>query len=420
MTPVPTTRPTRRTVLAGALTATGLGLAGCGTGGRSAITLYQSKPEAISYFSQLAGDFNESQSSVRVVHDVSTNLSASFVRNNPPDVGCLNYNLEMARFMERGALSDLGDMEEASWIRDDVQELADQYATYEGRTSVLPYSVMAAAVIYNRQIFDEHGLEVPETWDQLIEVCETLQDADVTPFYGTFLDPWTVSQGLFDYTVGGMVDVADFFAQMHEQGGDVTPDSEISFSQTLREPIDRMVELLQYHNPDAGSRGYGDGNTAFANGAAAMYLQGPWALGEIDNVGTDIDVGTFPLPMTDDPADRRIRVNIDLSLWVPELSNDVEAGREFVHYLMQPEIQHPYNEAYLGFSTTDDAPEVTDERIAPLQTYYDDARFYMGPSQFIPLTIPAENYFQAIATGSDPQSILATLDDDWARLAYRQ
>ena len=63
--------------------------------------------------------------------------------------------MEMARFMERGALSDLSDMPEADRILPEVQELVDQYATYPGRTSVLPYSVMAASVIYNKQIFED-------------------------------------------------------------------------------------------------------------------------------------------------------------------------------------------------------------------------------------------------------------------------
>ena len=109
---------------------------------------------------------------MRVTLDTASNLSAGFLRGNPPDVGLLNYNMEMARFMERGALSDLSDMPEADRIRPEVQELVDQYATYPGRTSVLPYSVAAASVIYNVQIFEDNGIEVPTTWDELIAACD--------------------------------------------------------------------------------------------------------------------------------------------------------------------------------------------------------------------------------------------------------
>lgn len=415
------TRVSRRTFLAaagGALTA--IGLAGCAPASAApTITFHQSKPEAVPYFRDLASKFTASQDRYRVLHDMATNLSASFVRSSPPDLGCLNYNLEMARFMERGALSDLSDLPEAGSVRHDVLDLTNWYPTYPGRTSVIPYSVMAASVIYNRRIFEANGLAVPTTWNEFIEVCERLKAAGATPIYGTFRDPWTIAQGLFDYTVGGMVDVRAFYSKMHEVGEDAGPDSEVSFQKTLLEPVQRMVQLTKYVNPDASSRGYGDGNTAMAQGQAAMYFQGPWAFGEIEKAGTDLELGTFPLPMTDSPADLKVRVNIDLSLWVPEAANGQQGARAFLQYLMQPDIQNTYNAQFLGFGTSKDAPPVTDPRIVEMQKYYDDGRFYMGASQFIPNTIPAANYIQSIIGGADPQGTLRRMDADWARLAFR-
>ncbi|PWC06727.1 carbohydrate-binding protein [Mycetocola zhujimingii] len=378
-----------------------------------------SKPEAIPFFRDLVTQFNSEQSEVEVTLDTASNLSAGFLRGNPPDVGLLNYNMEMSRFMERGALSDLSDMPEADRIRPEVQDLVDQYATYPGRTSVLPYSIAAASVIYNVQVFEDNGIEVPTTWSELIAACETLEAAGITPIYSTFQEPWTVAQGLFDYTVGGSVDVAGFFEKMNDLGTEVGPDSPVSFEKTLKEPVEKMVELAAFSNGNAASRTYGDGNVAFANGEAAMLLQGPWALGEIAKTNEDLELGTFPLPATDDPDDLRVRVNLDLALWIPEISDAKEAAREFVSFLMQPDIMDEYNAAYLGFGTTTDAAPVTDERILGMQEYYDDGRFYQGASQRVHLSIPTQNYVQAIATGADVEATLSRLDSDWARLALR-
>ncbi len=421
--PLSTWSPSRRTFLtaagvAGAVAAAPW-LTGCTASGQETITFYQSKPEAVSYFSKLAEEFTASQSKYRILHDISTNLSASFVRSNPPDLGMLNYNLEMARFMERGALSDLGDLPQAATIRPDIVELTKAYPQYENRISVLPYSAMAASVIYNKRIFADNGVEVPTTWDQLLNVCETLKGKGVTPFYATFMDSWTIMQGWFDYPAGGMVDISEFYKKMNEIGVNVGPDSEVSFQKTMLEPVKKMVALTKYINSDAASRGYGDGNTAFANGAAAMILQGPWAFSEFDKVGKQLDLGTFPFPATNNADDLKVRVNIDLSLWVPEAANGKEGAREFLKFLMQPSIQDPYNAKFLGFGTTKDAPPVTDERIIGMQPYYNSGKFYMGASQFIPNNIPAPNYFQSIALGAEPEPLLAQLDRDWARLAFR-
>lgn len=421
MTPMNHDHPkiSRRGLLASAAgIMAGSTLASCAPGART-VLFHQSKPEAVPYFGDLADRFTGSQGSYRILHDIATNLSASFVRNNPPDLGMLNYNLEMARFMERGALSDLSDLPEASRILDNIVELSRSYPQYEDRTSVIPYSAMAASVIYNKRIFADNNLEVPQTWDALIEVCERLKGAGITPIYATFLDTWTIMQGWFDYPVGGMIDVAGFYRTMNELGPEVSPDSEVSFSNVMLEPVRRMVELTRYINDDARSRTYGDGNTAFANDQAAMILQGPWAFGEFEKAGTDQDLGTFPFPATNATDDLKVRVNIDLALWVPEAADAKEGAREFLQYLMQPEVQHPYNAQFLGFGTTKDAPAVTDPRIIGMSEYYEQGRFYMGASQFIPKNIPAYNYFQAIVLGADPEPLLAQLDRDWARLAFR-
>ncbi|MFM9587399.1 extracellular solute-binding protein, partial [Streptomyces caniscabiei] len=85
-----------------------------------------------------------------------------------------NYNFEVARFVERCALTDLAGTRAAAGTRPDLQPLMDQYGSCPGRISALPYSVMAASVIYNKDLFAQYGLDVPQTWDELIAVCETL------------------------------------------------------------------------------------------------------------------------------------------------------------------------------------------------------------------------------------------------------
>ena len=239
-----------------------------------------SKPEAIPYFRDLIAKFNASQSDVEVIFDTSSNLQAGFLRGNPPDLGLLNYNMEMARFMARGALSDLQDMPEAGRILPAVQELVNHLAAYPGRTSVLPYSVMAASVIYNKQIFADNDVEVPETWDDFLAVCEKLKAAGVDPIYSTFKDAWTVSQGLFDYTVGGMVDVAAFYQPAAQGGHQRRPDSKVSFTKDLTEPVSRM-EMLARSTPTRMPRAAGTvtatSPSARARGRCTSRVRGPSA-----------------------------------------------------------------------------------------------------------------------------------------------
>lgn len=415
-------RAVRAAASAAALALLGSALVGCSSDGRETIRFTFSKREAIEFMTKVVADYNDSQDDVRVEIDTSgvDVVSASFVRGNPPDIMLANYNYEVARFVQRCALSDLGGTDAAKNARDDLQPLMAQYGSCEGRTSALPYSVMAASVIYNKQIFEEQGLEVPRTWDELLQLADQLTEAGITPFYGTFKDDWTVGQGWYDYSVGGSLDVLDFFDALAKEGTEVGPDSEVSFQKDFAEPMDRMLTLAtEYTNDDAPSRGYGDGNLAFSRGEAAMYLQGPWAFSEIAKTAPDLELGTFPLPMTDDPDDLAVRVNMDLAAMIPEESRHKEAARDFLEYLYLPEHIEAYNASQLGFTPLEGAPAPDDPRIEGMIEYYDDGRIYQGPSVLVPKTIPVFNYAQAMVLGADPADILRTMDADWARIAFR-
>ncbi len=114
----------RRGFLTGAAGGIGLGalaLTGCsapssGTAAAGGTTLrfYEQKQEVIAYFDDLLRRFEREHRGLRVVHDSTTAIAPQFVRGEPADVGCFNDNLELARYIERGVLRDLGDLPSAA------------------------------------------------------------------------------------------------------------------------------------------------------------------------------------------------------------------------------------------------------------------------------------------------------------------
>ena len=277
--------------------------------------------------------YNKTDTGVHVVHDASSNLVASFVRNDPAQVAASWYNIDSAPLIARGVLSNLADLPAAKTIDPNVQALIDQFAKYENDTSVLPFSITAAGVVYNKDLFAQHNVQVPTTWTELLAACKTFQAAGITPIYMTIRDPWTIQQGLFDYVSGGAMDVDGFFEKLKAQGADGTS-AGVSFSRDFKPAVDKMLQLLPYANKDAASRAYPDGNVAFAQGKAAMYFQGPWALGEIAKINPKAKVGTFPLPASDSADDLKVRVNVGILVWIPKGISNMDEARRFASYLM--------------------------------------------------------------------------------------
>jgi raffinose/stachyose/melibiose transport system substrate-binding protein len=399
--------------------------AGCGTSSASSrvsIVFEETKPEVVPYFNNLCAKFNASQSSVFVTHDFTSSLIADFVRGTPPNIDCDNYNLTTSLFIARGVLADLADLPQAKTIDPNVQALVTQYAQYGHEVNVLPYSIAAEGVVYNVELFDKAGVQIPTTWSELIAACEKFMSKNILPIYETYGDSWTIQQGLFDYTVGGMIDVAAFYKGVQAAGTSFSADSPVSFQKDFAAPCRQMLKLAPYTNKDAASRHYGDGNTAFANGAAAMYLQGPWAIGEILAIKPKLKLGCFPLPATDNPADTKCRVNLDLAIWLPRSQGAAQhaAAIKFLDYLMQPKIMNSYNAANLAFSPLKNAPSQTNPLVAGLDAYVKAGKFYQGPGTYVPNVIPIGSFLQEMVLTGNVNGFLQQMDANFRRLAIRE
>lgn len=418
-------RPSRRTVLKGlgvgtlATVVPGL-LTGCSSDS-SSIRFEMAKQEVIPYFDKLVVSFNKKHPGIKVTHDSTSNLIAQFVRGNPPDIDCDNYNLTTAIFVGRGVLADLADLPQAKTIDPKVQALVTQYGQFHGETSVLPYSVTACGVVYNVDIFDKVGAQVPKTWSEFLALCDKLKSKNITPIYATYKDPWTVKQGLFDYVAGGSINVADFYKRLAAEGKNLGPDSPVSFRHDFQPVMKQMLEVLPFSNADAPSRGYADGNAAFAHGQGAMYLQGPWAIGQMAAVNPKLKLATFPLPATDNPADTKCRVNLDLAIWLPRILSGAKRTNaiKVLDYLMDPAVINAYNRDNLAFSPLTNAPSVKDSRIAGLDPYVRAGKFYQGAGTYVPNVIPTDNYLQEFVLTKNSKQFLDKLDSDFRRLATR-
>src|SRR5699024_12686915 len=77
---------------------------------------------------------------------------------------------------------------------DQVLDLTDEYidfdnfleatldnATYDDKIYGLPLGLSTYAFFYNKELFEENGLEVPETYDDLLMVIDELKKQDIVP-----------------------------------------------------------------------------------------------------------------------------------------------------------------------------------------------------------------------------------------------
>ena len=95
---------------------------------------------------------------------------------------------------------------------------------------------------------------------------------------------------------------------------------------------------------------YDDGYNAFANGEAAMIVNGNWAINQYLNSNSDLKVNMFAFPASNDEAQNYVTSGVDVLLGVCKDSANEEMAKEFVSFMLEPENAKMYIEDQFAFS----------------------------------------------------------------------
>ena len=348
--------------------------------------------------------------------DADTAFRNLLVKDRTPDVITLNAGQSLGGLIRADVFYDFSGDPIVDTINPAVQDIINDLGEIPGQVSALGYVNNADGIIYNRAIFEEQGLEVPTTWDELIEVCEELEAAGITPFYGTLADDWTVLPSFNG--IGAYAAQDGFFDELREEGASLSPDSPVSFSKNFLPVLEKQLELYSYAQDGYRGRTYDDGNAAFANGEAAMLMQGIWALSPVKAVNPDIDAAIFPYP-TDDPDDRLIVSGVDVAVMIGKDTPHLEESLRFVNFLFQPEIIERFAASQNMIPSVIGAELSDDPAIQSVAPFFEDEMITGFIDHQFPPSIPLSLTIQSAIFDGDPVPALKTLDNEWRKVAAR-
>ena len=400
-------------------------LSACGTSGEAADTttlnFFQFKGEALADFDLIIKEFEDANPGIKVVQnqqpDADTAIRTLLVKDRTPDVVTLNAGGKIGQLLEAGVFYDFTDEPVLETINPAVQDIISDLGSHEGEVNALGYVNNANGIIYNKAIFEEQGIEVPETWDELIAACEQLTAAGITPFYGTLADSWTA---LPSFNGLGAYPARDgFFDQMRDIGAAVGPSSDVSFSQDFADTAEKQATLFSYAQDGYRGRTYDDGNAAFARGEVAMYMQGVWALNPIKQANPDIDAGMFPYPATDNPDDRLLVTGVDVAVMIAKDTPHLEESLRFVEFLFERDVIERFAQSQNMIPSVEGAAWSDDAALQSVKPFFDEGRIAGFIDHQVPAGIPLDAIVTRGLMDNDPASALATLDNEWAKVSAR-
>jgi alpha-glucoside transport system substrate-binding protein len=232
---------------------------------------------------------------------IRTRLAA----NNPPEMAIIprpGFVAELAKDGDLVSLDDLG--LDADKINEQYSDTWTKLTTVDGTV----YGVMAKAnskstVWYKPTSFQQNGFEIPQTWDDLLNITKQYKAKGETPWaigaQGRD-NSWTLTdwfEQIYARQAG-----PDKYKQLFETG-------EVKFNdQSVKDALNKMLEIVNDKYVEGGidtalgiSFVDGIGRVFGKNPKAEMYMEGGFvggiALGQVNTSlkpGTDIDFFKFP------------------------------------------------------------------------------------------------------------------------------
>ncbi|NQT57597.1 MAG: extracellular solute-binding protein [Bacteroidetes bacterium] len=204
-----------------------------------------------------------------------------------------------------------------------------------GKNYALPISINTQGIFYNVDLFNENNLEIPETWEDFISLCETIKNMGKTALVFPDNTTWTLSQ---QHRMSLELDLDGYDLIDAIKAG--TDDCRTNVE--LKAMAEKLYDLRAYGQDEPLGTSYEQAVFDFANGKAFMFWQGIWAIPSINSANPDLNYTMFALPALNG-RETRVEYGVDLALVIGNTNErQIEAAKKFLAFVATPEIGQYY------------------------------------------------------------------------------
>ncbi|WP_179378819.1 ABC transporter substrate-binding protein [Jannaschia marina] len=295
-----------------------------------------SNPAPRAVMEGLAAQFGEMHPDLNIeLEIVDRDGWKSQIRNalssNPPDIVNWYAANRMTPYVNAGLFEDVSDV----WEEIEGLDSVKGALTIDDKQWGVPYTYYNWGIYYREDIFNELGLEEPETFEQEIANCQAILDSGRKCYaIGTkFL--WTAG-GWFDY-INMRTNGFDFHMELARGEVEWTDERVREAFANWRKLIDMGAFIDDHQNYS-----WQEALPFVVNGDATAYLIGNFAVAPMREAGlTDEQIDFYQFPtIADVPQGEDAPID---TFHIASGAQNKEAAREFLKFVTSAEVQTDIN-----------------------------------------------------------------------------
>ena len=243
----------------------------------------------------LVAMFEEANPNTTVVHSIVAHedfkqaIRAYLSASTPPDVLTWFAGNRARFFIDKGLIMDISDVWEEQGWNDIYPKGFQAMSSVDGKQYFLPVSWYWWGVYYRPSVFEKYDITPPETWDELMTVCETLKSNGITPFTIGTKYRWTAA-AWFDY-FNMRINGPEFHINLM-LGKESYTDSRV------KDVFLKWGEMIDkgYFIDSPAAYAWAEAIPFMANETAGMYLMGDFIRDSFpEELADDLDFFRFPI-----------------------------------------------------------------------------------------------------------------------------
>jgi len=220
---------------------------------------------------------------------VPNNVEETFSSRYPADVSHSFISGDYRRYVKQGEIADITELwNQNSW--DEIfLEPFQKLSEVDGKKYFVPMAFQWNPVFYRKDIFDKHGLTPPDSWDELLELVDRLNELGYIPF-SIAVQQWPPPVARWFTTLNLRLNGPEFHERVMK-GNIPYTDSRI------RNVFEHWRELFRRDAfaDSSYANTYSKGVQDLTSGKAVMYNLGEWLFESLDEEqGAKLDFFAFP------------------------------------------------------------------------------------------------------------------------------
>lgn len=187
----------------------------------------------------------------------------------------------------------------------------------------VPFANQIIGIFYNKAIFDKYKLKEPQTWDELVQIAETLKKNGVTPFFVSGKEAWTLA--MQNAMVGVSYPGDAWIGKLAAGKAKFTDPEYVGMLKDLN-------ALKKYYQKDFMANTTAEQDVAFAMEQVAMVFYGVWGNTNWLKTNPDLKFDYFPIPPKDKNVPARAYTYMDGAYGLNNASKNKDAALKVLNY----------------------------------------------------------------------------------------